>query len=73
MIDAIVAEGCDMYTDLVAESDEKYRSLCEEGGVTVTSIDDYTPWIEAVQPVYEKWEAILDKDLIEEVRSLGWD
>ena len=56
LIDEVVAEGCDMYADLVAESDDKYRDLLEEGGVQITPIEDYAPCIQAVKPVYEKWE-----------------
>lgn len=72
LIDEVVAEGCDMYADLVAESDDKYRGLLEEGGVKITPIEDYAPWIQAVRPVYEKWEKELDADLIQNVRDMGW-
>lgn len=72
LIDEVVSEGCDMYADLVAESDDKYRDLLEEGGVQITPIEDYAPWIQAVKPVYEKWEKELDADLIQSVRDMGW-
>lgn len=72
LIDDVVAEGCGMYADLVAESDDKYRGLLEEGGVNITPVEDYGPWIEAVQPVYDKWTKELDGNLIQGVRDMGW-
>lgn len=72
LIDEVVAEGCDMYADLVAESDDKYHTLLEDGGVRITPIEDYSPWIEAVKPVYDKWEKELDGDLIQRVKDMGW-
>ena len=58
------------YTTLVEESDAKYRKLLEDEGVKITEIEDYTPWKEAVQPVYDKWEDKLGKEFIDGVHNL---
>ena len=46
------------------------RLLLEDEGVKITEIEDYTPWKEAVQPVYDKWEDKLGKEFIDGVRNL---
>lgn len=70
LIEETVATGCERYTTLVEESDAKYRKLLEDEGVKITEIEDYTPWKEAVQPVYDKWEDKLGKEFIDGVRNL---
>ena len=72
LIDEVSAEASAMYTDLVEESEQTYRDLLEENGVQITPIEDYTPWVEKVQPVYDKWNQQLDPELIETVRKMGW-
>ena len=72
LIDEVSAEASAMYTDLVEESEQTYRDLLEENGVQITPIEDYTPWVEKVQPVYDKWNQQLDPELIETVRQMGW-
>lgn len=72
----LVAEVCDAgtayYTDLVEESDAKYKKALEDAGVKITTISDYTPWTDAVKSVYAAWEPKFGKENIENIRALGW-
>ena len=70
LIEEVVKNGCERYTALVEQSDTEYREKLETEGVLVTEIEDYEPWKNAVQPVYDKWEEKLGKEFIEGVRNL---
>lgn len=59
------------YMDLMKESNDKYKKLLRDEGVTVTEIDDYTPWRKAVEPVYEKWSKKFGPELITSIKSLA--
>lgn len=59
------------YMDLMKESNNEYKELLRKDGVTVTEIDDYTPWRNAVKPVYEKWSKKFGPELISEIQALA--
>ena len=71
IISEVVNDGTAQYTDLVEEGESSYKQLLIDVGVTITEIDDYTPWIDAVQPIYEKWEPEFGKELIDSIRNLA--
>lgn len=71
IISSSFAEATEYYMELEKEADEKYKQELKNEGMEIIEIDDYQPWIDAVQPVYEKWEAELGKDLIDSIKNIG--
>jgi tripartite ATP-independent transporter DctP family solute receptor len=72
LITDVLNDGTDYYTDLVEQSDEKYKKALQEAGVQITEISDYTPWTDAVKAVYAEWEPKFGKENIDGIRALGW-
>ena len=48
---------------------EKGYELFKENGGTVIEVEDYTPWVEATQPVYDHFAANYDQDFIAAMRG----
>lgn len=70
IIAEVAAEGTAMYTDLVEKSEETCKQKLLENKIVITSVDDYAPWYNAVQPVYAKWKDILDMKRVDAIRAL---
>ncbi len=67
----VIEEGTAMYTDLVEKSEVECKQRLLENNIVITSIDDYTPWMDAVRPVHDKWRDKLDMNRIDSIRTLG--
>lgn len=72
ILEEVATEGTEYYNELTEETEKSFKQKLIDEGVTITPIDDYQPWIDKVKPVYEKWEPIFGKELIENIRGLGW-
>lgn len=72
VITDVLNDGTAYYTDLVEESESKYKKALEDAGVKITTISDYTPWTDAVKSVYAEWEPKFGKENIDGIRALGW-
>ena len=72
IVEEVAVAGTEKYNELIVLAEETYKQKLIDEGMKITPIEDYTPWIEMVKPVYEKWEPIFGKELIEKIRALGW-
>ncbi|MCM3759942.1 TRAP transporter substrate-binding protein [Alkalihalobacillus oceani] len=72
MILTAYSQATEYYNQLQQEADEKYKQELIDDGLQINDIEDYQPWIDAVQPVYEKWEDTFGADLVNSIRELGW-
>ncbi|MBO8163599.1 MAG: DctP family TRAP transporter solute-binding subunit [Brevibacillus sp.] len=54
---------------VVQEMDNEYLSQLKEKGMEIIENPDIEPFVQAVQPVYEKYEAQFGKDLIDSIRN----
>lgn len=56
-------------TNLVKESEQNDFAALKEAGMTITEVDK-NAWVEAAQPVYEKFADSYDQDLIAKINAL---
>jgi TRAP-type transport system periplasmic protein len=54
---------------VVQDMEEQYLSELKEKGMQVIETPDLEPFKKAVEPVYEKYESVFGKDLIEKIRN----
>jgi len=66
----VMSYWCERYSQMLQDDEAAYMQRLIDEGMTITLIPDYTPWIEAVQPVYEKWAEEFGWDAINTIRGL---
>jgi tripartite ATP-independent transporter DctP family solute receptor len=66
------AEATEYYMQLQEEADVKYKKALIDAGMKINDIKDYQLWIDAVKPVYQKWEPKFGAKTISDIRALGW-
>jgi TRAP-type C4-dicarboxylate transport system substrate-binding protein len=62
-------EASEFYRDELASVEEEYMTQLRDRGVEFHQVDNPNEWVEAVQPLYEKYGAG-NEQLIEDIMSL---
>lgn len=68
-IDKAAAEAGTWETNLVKDAEQEDLAALKEAGMTITEVDK-SEWVEAAQPVYDKFADTYDQDLISKILAL---
>lgn len=64
-----IREVTDYERQLSADSDEEYLQKLKDEGVTITEEIDKAAWRDAVQPIYDKYEDQIGKELLDRIQA----
>ncbi|MFC5713181.1 TRAP transporter substrate-binding protein [Thalassorhabdus alkalitolerans] len=65
----VAQEGAELEREIVQRMEEEYIESLKDEGMEVIEDVDLEPFIDAVQPVYEKYSDVFGEDLIESIQN----